>query len=333
MNLDSSALIHCAHAHSFSKGRLPKMLSRRELATSLAMITAGTALASRAHAQKAFAEVPAGPWTETGLLQRAGGMLRYAKLGTANSNVPPAILLHKLGGWMADWRHVAPLLAKGRQVIAFDLPGHGGSRWEGPAPYIQTLGESAALLVGAFDEMGLTQVDLLGTSLGGCVGVVLAALFPARVHKLAIISSALGRARSLATIAELVDKGQTPAMFDAKGDPLPTDAKQLATTFGVVNIEPISAEGNSSRKQAGHWIQPSERGVAITDLVANLERVEADTLLLYGALDPTYVRFRVAAETALAHSRTAYVPGAGAFVIQDNPAASAAILNEFLEKG
>ena len=143
---------------------------------------------------------------------------------------------------------------------------------------------------------------------------------------------ALTRARSLATIAELVDKGQTN-LFDAKGDPLPTDAKLLSDIFGIVNIQPISAEGNSSRVAAGHWIQPSERGVAITDIVANLERVEAETLLLYGALDPNYIRFRVAAETALNTSRTAYVPGAGAFVIQDNPTATAAILNEFLEKG
>ena len=309
------------------------MLSRRDLTASLGMIAAGGALASRAHAQVAFADVPtSGPWTETGLLQRPGGKLRWAKLGAANSNKPPAILLHKLGGWMADWRHVAPLLAKDRQVIAIDLPGHGGSRWEGPAPYIQTLGETAATLVGAFDEMGLTQVDVLGTSLGGCVGASLAAMFPSRVHKLALISSALTPARSLKTIAELVDKGQTH-LFDAKGDPTPTDAKLLKTIFGMVNIEPISAEGNSSRVAAGRWIQPSERGVAITDIVANLARVEAETLLLYGALDPNYIRFRVAAETALSHSRTAYVPNSGAFVIQDNPPAAAAILAEFLEKG
>ena len=309
------------------------MLSRRELTTGIGLLAAGSAIATSASAQKAFSDVAAaGPWTETGVLQRPGGKLRYAKLGTASPMRPPAILLHKLGGWMADWRHVAPLLAANRQVIAIDLPGHGGSRWEGPAPYIQTLGETAAILVGAFDEWGLPQVDLLGTSLGGCVGSSLAAMFPNRVHKLAIISSALTRARSLATIAELVDKGQTH-LFDAKGDPLPTDAKLLSDIFGIVNIQPISAEGNSSRVAAGHWIQPSERGVAITDIVANLERVEAETLLLYGALDPNYIRFRVAAETALNTSRTAYVPGAGAFVIQDNPTATAAILNEFLDKG
>lgn len=308
------------------------MISRRDLTTGLGLLTAGGALASRAHAQKAYTDLPKGPWTETGLLQRAGGKLHYAKVGVADSNKPPAIVLHKLGGWLADWRDVAPLLASGRQVIAFDLPGHGNSRWEGPAPYIQTLGETAALLVGAFDEMGLSQVDLLGTSLGGCVAVSLAAFFPRRVHKLAIISSALLGARSLATIAEKIDVPQK-AIFDADGNPLPNDAKLLSKIFGIVNIERISAEGNSSRKQAGHWIQPSERGVAITDIVANLERVEAETLLLYGALDPDYIKFRVSAETALKNSRTAYVPNAGAFVIQDNPSATAAILNEFLDKG
>jgi len=308
------------------------MLSRRELTASIGLLAAGSALATRASAQMAYADVPAGPWTEGGLLQRAGGKLHYAKLGTANSNQPPAILLHKLGGWMADWRQVAPLLAKGRQVIAFDLPGHGLSQWEGPAPYIQTLGETAATLVGAFDEMGLGQVDLLGTSLGGCAAVSLAAFYPERVHKLAIISSALNGARSLATISEKIDKAQTN-LFDASGNPTPTDAKVLSQVFGIINIEPISAEGNSSRKQAGHWIQPSERGVAITDIVANLRRVEAETLLLYGALDPDYIKFRVSAETALKNSRTAYVPNAGAFVIQDNPAPTAAILAEFLDKG
>lgn len=307
------------------------MISRRDLTTGLGLLAASGALASRAQAQTAYADVPKGPWTESGLLQRPGGKLHYAKMGVAG-NKPPVILLHKLGGWMADWRHVAPLLAQGRQVIAFDLPGHGDSRWDGPAPYLQTLGETAATLMGAFDEMGLSQIDLIGTSLGGCVSVSIAAFFPERIHKLAIVSSALTPARSLATIAEKVDL-QQKNLFDANGDPMPTDAKLLSRVFGIVNIEPISAEGNSSRKQAGHWIQPSERGVAITDIVANLKRVEADTLLLYGALDPDYIKFRVAAETALKHSRTAYVPNAGAFVIQDNPPATAAILTEFLDKG
>jgi hypothetical protein len=87
------------------------------------------------------------------------------------------------------------------------------------------------------------------------------------------------RYRSLATIAEKID-GPQKAIFDANSNSLPNDAKLLSKIFGIINIERISAEGNSSRKRAGRWIQPSERGVAITDIVANLERVEAETLLL-----------------------------------------------------
>jgi pimeloyl-ACP methyl ester carboxylesterase len=308
------------------------MITRRDMTTGFGLMAAASLVSARAGAQVAYADVPKGPWTESGMIRRAGGSLHYAKIGTAERYRPPVVLLHKLGGWMADWRHVAPLLAKGRQIIAFDLPGHGDSRMVGDPPYIQTLGETAAMLVGAFDEMGLDKIDLVGTSLGGCVGTSLAAFYPERVHRLALVSSALTPARSLATIAEKLD-GPQKAIFDANGAPLPNDAKLLSTVFGIVNYEQISAEGNSSRRQAGRWIQCQERGVAITDIVANLARIEAQTLLLYGALDPDYVKFRATAETALKRSRTAFVPNAGAFVMQDNPPATAAILADFLEQG
>jgi pimeloyl-ACP methyl ester carboxylesterase len=313
------------------------VISRRDLNKGLGLFAAGAFVASQAEAagttgtQPAMPVPPKGPWTKSGLLQRAGGQLHYATLGPDNSGKPPIVLLHKLGGWIADWRHVAPALAQGRQVIAFDLPGHGGSRWSGPAPYIQTLGETAALLVGALDEMGIAQVDLLGTSLGGCVSVPLAAYYPERVRRLALISSALGGARTLAEIAEKID-GPQKKTFDAQGYPLPYDSALLAKVFGMVHVEPMGAEGNDSRKVAGHWVQPSERGVGITDCKGLLKRVSAPTLLLYGDKDPDYIKFREGAEANLQHSRTAYVPNSGAFVIQDNPPEAAKILADFVNR-
>ena len=86
---------------------------------------------------------------------------------------------------------MAAILGRERRVIAFDLPGHGGSQWEGRPPYIQTLGESASLLVGAFYELQIDTVDLIGTSLGGCVSVILAAFWPERINRLAVVSTAL----------------------------------------------------------------------------------------------------------------------------------------------
>ncbi|MGA1797205.1 alpha/beta fold hydrolase [Sphingomonas sp. 4RDLI-65] len=314
------------------------MINRRDLATGAAITAAAAVFGSGARAQipsgaasgAASIVPPVGPWTKFGDLRRAGGTLHYATLGEDRSGRPPIVLLHKLGGWLSDWRFVAPVLAQGRRVIAFDLPGHGGSQWLGTAPYIHTLGESAALLIGALDEMGIDRVDLLGTSLGGCVAVPLAAFWPERVAKLAIISSALGVRRSLAEIATNIDARQT-ALFDAGGNPVPTAPAMIEQIFGIVHAEAINVEGIASRKAAGHWIQPTERGVAITDIAGTLKRVEAPTLLVYGDRDKAYRKFQPAAEAALKHVRTAVVPNSGAFVIQDNPAAAGAVLKAFVE--
>lgn len=307
------------------------MLNRRDAAKMLGLAGAMSALPVKAASSARPAAVPpAGPWTRQGDLRRAGGVLHHAVIGEAAAGKPPIVLLHKLGGWLSDWRFVAPMLAEGRQVIAFDLPGHGGSRWDGPAPYIQTLGETAALLVGAFDELGLERVDLIGTSLGGCLAVPLAAFWPERVRKLALVSCALGPRRSLSEVKAAVDDKQG-ALFDKNGDPVPTPPELLTQIFGIINTGPINADGVLSRKAAGHWIQPSERGVAVTDIAGTLARVQAPTLLVYGDRDKAYPKFRPAAEAALRSSRTAVIENSGAFVMQDNPPATGKVLKSFVE--
>ncbi|MBT0669543.1 alpha/beta fold hydrolase [Novosphingobium profundi] len=317
------------------------MISRRDFASRASLAVAGTGLAALAATtsqaapvtSSALAPTPAlpfaGEWTASGSLRRAGGTLNFAVVGEAKAGVPPVILLHKLGGWLSDWRFVAPLLAQGRQVIAFDLPGHGGSRWDGAAPYIQTLGETAALLVGAFDEMGFDKVDLIGTSLGGCLSVPLAAFWPERVRSLALVSCALGGRKTLDEIRTGIDEKQTD-LFDANGNPVPTPPELIEKIFGIVHPAKINAEGILSRRAAGKWIQPSERGVGMTDIAGTLPRIAAPTLLVYGEFDKAYVKFRKGAEAALRNGRTQVVKNAGAFVMQDNPSETARILNAFL---
>ncbi|MBB5684995.1 alpha/beta fold hydrolase [Sphingobium boeckii] len=306
------------------------MIDRRTF--SLGAMAAAAVCTHGAAAQVAFSEPAKGPWTSSGLLQRAGGVLHYVTLGDPASTRPPVVLLHKLGGWVADWRFVAPALAEGRRVIAFDLPGHGDSRWLGNAPYIQSLSETAALLVGALDEMGISQIDLIGTSLGGCVSVPLTAFFPDRVRSLTLVSCALPRAHTLAEIATLIDEPEK-AIFTPQGDPLPVDASISAKMMGLIHAGPIAAEQNASRRRAGRWIQPSERGVLITDIKHLLTRISAPTLLLYGDQPNAYLTFRAGAEGALKNAQTRFVPDSGAFVMQDNPSATAAVLKSFLDTG
>ncbi|MDE1150848.1 MAG: alpha/beta fold hydrolase [Azospirillaceae bacterium] len=309
-------------------------VNRRDFAKGLGLSVAAVTMTSAAAkaASPAIPVPPKGPWSRTGALQRSGGVLHYAVLGPDDGGAkPPIVLLHKLGGWLSDWRFVAPALAEGRRVIAFDLPGHGGSRWSGEPPYLQTLGETAATLVGAFDEMGFDQVDLVGTSLGGCLSVPLAAMWPEKVRRLALVSCALGKHRTLQEIRDNVDAKQKD-LYDRNGYPVPTPPELLTQIFGIVNTGPINADGIESRKAAGRWIQPSERGVAFADIMGTLPRIQAPTLLVYGQFDKAYVKFRTDAEKALKSSRTEVIPDAGAFVMQDNPPATAAVLRKFLNE-
>ncbi|MHB8287510.1 MAG: alpha/beta fold hydrolase, partial [Caulobacteraceae bacterium] len=285
-------------------------LNRRMLSLGLGLaaataMTDGVARAQTASQQTAAKpaapfKMPPQPWTGGGFVQRSGGKMHYVTLGEDKAGHPPVVLLHKLGGWVSDWRLVAPAMAQNRKVIAFDLPGHGDSHFDGPAPYIQTLAESATAVVGALNELEVDQFDLVGTSLGGCLSVPLAAFYPERVRRLAVVSSALGAAHSLATIRSTMDVTEKK-IFDADGHPLPFETSLLTKTFGMVHPESMAAEGAASRARADHWLQPSERGVFAYDIVGTLKRIECPTLLLYGDRDPAYTKFRAAALAQLKH--------------------------------
>ena len=310
------------------------MMTRRELGRELGRGAAGAAMIGMAGTAQAARIVPASPlqgrWTGGGDIVRAGGRLHYARLGKAKAGQPPVVLLHKLGGWIADWRETAALLGRGREVIAFDLPGHGESVWQGHPPYAQSTLKTAALLAGALTEMGIDRVDLVGTSLGGCIAVALAAAAPERVRRLAVMSSVLGAAKTAAQVRAAIDVGEQ-GFYTPQGAPLPLETALSVKAFGLVHGEKINVEQNASRKRAGQWIRPSQRGVALTDFTRLMPRIDAPTLLLYGARDKSFIAYREGAEAALKTVRTVFVPDAGAFAQQDNPAASARLLSDFLQ--
>ena len=63
-----------------------------------------------------------------------------------------------------------------------------------------------------------------------------------------------------------------------------------------------------------------------------MSRIEAPTLLVYGQFDKAYLKFRSAAEAELKRGKTMVVENSGAFVMQDNPPATARVLKAFLDE-
>ncbi|HEY4470869.1 MAG TPA: acetoin dehydrogenase dihydrolipoyllysine-residue acetyltransferase subunit [Stellaceae bacterium] len=118
-------------------------------------------------------------------LEAAGLRLRYLALGEGDS--VPVLLLHGFGADLNTWMFTQPALAEGRQVIALDLPGHGGSANQVDHADAESL---AAIVHDALNALGIERLHLVGHSMGGGIAISFALREPERVATLTLISSA-----------------------------------------------------------------------------------------------------------------------------------------------
>jgi pimeloyl-ACP methyl ester carboxylesterase len=239
----------------------------------------------------------------------------------------PIVLLSKLGGSTADWRKVAPLLAaRGRKVIAVDVPGQGRSTMLGTPPFIQTIPESAAMIKAALDEIGVTRFAIAGNSLGGIVGVVMSAFWPKSVSKLALVSVSLIPAYTREGLAQL-DK-DARGQFGPNWEPLPRPPADLA----IVGVKDpaVQREDDESRARTGIWLRPAERGVALVGVTDYLPRVEAPTLVLISD-QGRYARYGKVAQGLMKDVKVVVVPGAGSFIHMEQPQIAGDAINAFLD--
>jgi pimeloyl-ACP methyl ester carboxylesterase len=108
-------------------------------------------------------------------LTSARARLAYDRLGSGE----PLVLLHGQGMSRRVWDPVVTELAREREVIAVDLPGHGDSprqpRGAGNTPLDQ-----ARAVAELLDQLGLGSVSVAGNSVGGWVALELGRLGRAR---------------------------------------------------------------------------------------------------------------------------------------------------------
>jgi len=103
-------------------------------------------------------------------LELAGGRMRYLKAGSG----PALILVHGLMGYAFSWRFAIPALARHRTVYAIDNLGAGLSSC--PEGIDCRLRATAERLLAFADAIGISSFDLLGTSHGGGVAILTAAI-------------------------------------------------------------------------------------------------------------------------------------------------------------
>jgi pimeloyl-ACP methyl ester carboxylesterase len=130
---------------------------------------------------------PVGGWmAAAGVTPRfetvSGVRLRYVRRGSG----PPVVLLHGFASSLYTWKDVLPALAAAHDVVAVDLPAHGGSDVPNELP----ASLFPQVVVGLMDRLGLERASLVGNSLGGAIAIGVAARHAERVDRLVLIDAA-----------------------------------------------------------------------------------------------------------------------------------------------
>lgn len=113
-----------------------------------------------------------------------GARMHYLTAGSGF----PLILIHGIIGSAYSWRNNILPLAKNSTVYALDLLGLGES--ERVAGLDATMSATAGRLTRFMDAVGVEKADIVATSHGGAVAMMLAALYPDRVRKLILVAPA-----------------------------------------------------------------------------------------------------------------------------------------------
>ncbi len=195
------------------------------------------------------------------------------------ADAPVVVLSNSLGSTLQMWEPQLPALRERFRVVRYDLRGHGGSPVL-PGPY--SLAELGIDVCQLLDRLGVARASFCGLSLGGMIGLWLAAHGPERIERLVVCCSSarLGppeawrdraatvRAHGTAAVAAtVVSRWFTPAFAQR-------DAALVRRMRAMVAATP--AEGYAACCEA----------IERMDLEPVLPSVRAPTLVIAGADDP-----------------------------------------------
>ena len=201
-------------------------------------------------------------------LEAAGLRLRYLALGDGDS--VPVLLLHGFGADLNTWMFTQPALADGRQVIALDLPGHGGSGKQLDRADAESL---AAIVEHALNALGIERLHLVGHSMGGGIAISFAVREPERVATLTLISSAaLGPEINAAFIDGFVRAARRREAIEAL-NLLVHDPALVSRTMieDVLRYKRLDGVPEALAAFAEEWFPSGRQRVVLGDAVAVLK--------------------------------------------------------------
>jgi pimeloyl-ACP methyl ester carboxylesterase len=116
------------------------------------------------------------------ILDLPGGEVQVVEGGPRDGS--PIVLIHCFSCALDYWDGMRPALEEEHRVVAIDLRGHGGSEKPGSGYAVP---EQANLVAEALRDLGVSDAEIVGHSLGGAVSVALAEAAPRLVDRVAIV--------------------------------------------------------------------------------------------------------------------------------------------------
>ncbi len=222
------------------------------------------------------------------VLQVNGMELHYEVEGDGE----PLLLLHGMTGCHEDWQYAGRQeFLRAYQLIAPDARGHGRStNPEKSITHRQCAHDTLALL----DHLGIQRCRAIGVSMGGNILLHMATLQPERIGAMVVVSATMH---------------------------FPEQARAIMRAFPVEN-QPAS-EWEKMRRRHKHgdaqivalWEQCRAMKDSHDDMdftLADLARISASTLIVYGDRDPLYpVEMAVEMYRAIPKAALWVVPGGG----------------------
>ena len=263
-----------------------------------------------------------------------GARMRYLRSG----NGPPLLLVHGLLGYSFSWRFAIPPLSEQATVYAVDMLGVGFS--DRPPGLDCRLRSSAERLLRFLDSAAVVSCDLLGTSHGGAVAMMAAAIAPERIRRLILVApvnpwSAHGR-----WLAKLLSSAPASALL-LLGAPFMkvTHSVLLRRLYGDTSrIRPGTLEGYSAPFEKPGAVNHAlgilrSWGHDLADLEAMLPNIaHIPTLLMWGSRDVAVDPASAARlSTVFKDCHTVMLDGVGHLPYEEVPEEFNAIVSKFLE--
>jgi len=206
-----------------------------------------------------------------------GAKINYVEAGDPAK--PKVILLHGLGGSIANWALTTPALAQNYHVFVLDQVGFGKS--DKPALKYR-VGTYVDFLDKFMSELKIERASLVGNSMGGWVAAWTAIKYPNRIEKI-VLADAAG------IVPANISEAQIYQLNNSTREEIRANMKLIFATPALQNNEVLVDQFMTARVTAGD-------GGTINSLIESIKRredflnerlgdIKKPTLIIWGKQD------------------------------------------------